>query len=218
MSLLRCSAWLVLIAACSSGSNGGESTSCFSCPGWTPPVQTSPDAAYPSGPYGTTSGTTIADFMVTGMHNTSLMGSLISQPVTNIWLSSYRNDYKAIVVMLSAAWCPHCIDAAPAYQSLYLSENSSGPKIAFLEVMVQGTDHQPAVASSLDSWVSMFGLTYDVAVDPVGALLPYYYVGGQFNSFPGHLVIRTSDMQIVYVQSDGDITNVQAAVAGILAM
>jgi hypothetical protein len=66
-------------------------------------------------------------------------------------------------------------------------------------------NYRPSTIAVADRWKARFQLPFDVAADPSVVLSPYYDI----NAFPMNMVIRTSDMKIVW-QSNGGGTEAEA--------
>jgi hypothetical protein len=69
--------------------------------------------------------------------------------------------------------------------------------------VVQNSQSQPTTGSPdgstmqdavVDPWASTYKLPFDVAADPNAVLQPYYSI----STFPMQMVVRVSDMSIVY--------------------
>jgi hypothetical protein len=82
-----------------------------------------------------------------------------------------------------------------------------------LEAILQDSGGAVADMTTVDRWTRAYNLPFDVAADPMNALAPYYTPG----SFPVQLVLRTSDMSLVYQHTGGADTSFQAAIDGVLA-
>jgi hypothetical protein len=193
--------WASLIVLTSCGS-GGSSV----------PTQISPDPTYPPGPYGFNADSRIADFMVTGLKSQGLTANLLDQPFQDIWLSGYRSNYDAVVVVISIGDCSSCVDELNQLKDWYVSYNQNKPTVAVLEVLVwQDESRTPADSAMVTRWVTQYGMTYDVAYDSAGVLGPLYPNSG----FPWTYVVRTSDMHIIFDEA-GDSSGLQAAIDSIV--
>jgi hypothetical protein len=172
--------------------------------GYTPP------ADYPAGPYGYNVGSTIADLGFVGRADTSLKGSasIETYPVGNIHLSDFRDNFKVLIINAGAGWCPNCMNEQPDLVSYYESENATTPTVGVLEVIVQDANDNPATMATADGWAKTYGVTFDIGVDPTGVLSPYYNI----DAFPMNMVVRLSDMSIVWQFNGNDPSGLHSAV------
>lgn len=158
-------------------------------------------AVYPCGPYGYQPGSVIEDLSLVARVDGNGDGkSDETDPVGTIPLSRYFQDKNiyALVMTGSAEWCGPCQAEQPGLKDLYESYQKVGGHLAILETIIQDTNYRPSTIAVADRWKKRFQLPFDVAADPSVVLSPYYDI----NAFPMNMVIRTSDMKIVW-QSNG---------------
>ncbi len=169
-----------------------------------------PPADYPAGPYGYTEGSTITDLGFVARVDASLKGSetIESYPAQNVHLSDFRSNFKVLIINASAGWCPNCMNEQPDLVQNYENWNKSNPSVGVLEVIVQDANSNPATMSTADQWAKTYGVTFDIGVDPTGVLSPYYDI----NAFPMNMVVRLSDMSIVWQFNGNDPSGLESAV------
>jgi hypothetical protein len=158
-------------------------------------------AVYPCGPFGYQTGSVIEDLSLVARVDDDGDGKADgSDPVGVIELSRYFQDKNiyALVMTGSAEWCGPCQAEQPGLKSLFESYQKVGGRLAILETIVQDGNYRPSTIDVADRWKARFQLPFDVAADPSVVLSPYYDI----NAFPMNMVIRTSDMKIVW-QSNG---------------
>jgi AhpC/TSA family len=175
---VRAALFLVgLLAACG---GGGSHDSCHA-------------TGYPCGPYGYARGSVVADLTLTGQRDSDGTGSAVDDPVAPIHLHDYFQDatLTALVIVIGTVSCVPCQNEQP---TLVASYRAHQPQAAFLEAIVQGAAGAPADTSVVDAWAANYSLPFDLTADPTQALAQYYPA----NAFPSAMVIRTSDMTIVY--------------------
>jgi thiol-disulfide isomerase/thioredoxin len=165
-------------------------------------------ALYPCGPYGYQPGSVIEDLSLVARVDGNGDGRTdAADPVGTIPLSRYFQDKNiyALVMTGSAEWCGPCQAEQPGLKELYESYEKAGGHLAILETIIQDANYRPSTIAVADRWKSRFQLPFDVAADPSVVLSPYYDI----NAFPMNMVIRTSDMKIVW-QSNGGGTEAEA--------
>lgn len=168
-------------------------------------------AKYPCAPYGYLPGSVIENLSIPARRDLDLDGSIGNEVTRNISLSDYfqNKDYKVLVITSSAEWCDPCKAEQPGLVRLYNDyKGNLGGQVAILEVIVQDNDGVEADMTVAERWSTAHGLPFDIGVDPHQFLAPYYDI----NAFPMNLVIRTSDMQIVYQKNGMAENELRAAV------
>jgi hypothetical protein len=158
-------------------------------------------AVYPCGPYGYQPGSVIENLSLVARVDDDGNGTTdATDPVGTIPLSRYFQDKNiyALVMTGSAEWCGPCQAEQPGLRALYESYQQAGGHLAILETIVQDANYRPSTIAVADRWKARFQLPFDVAADPASVLSPYYDI----NAFPMNMVVRTSDMKIVW-QSNG---------------
>jgi hypothetical protein len=148
---------------------------------------------YPPGPYGSATGSVIANLSFMGKSDPGGAADYTSLPMAAIALADYHNDPSVtyLVLLGEAAWCVPCKDQqsrVPGWAARYASK-----QVRFLEVLTEGRQGVAATESDINSWAAAYQLHVDVAIDPSAALQSF----GDAASFPLALVVRTSTMTIV---------------------
>lgn len=158
---------------------------------------------YPPGPYGYAQGTVIENINFLAKADpagASGSADYAQLPLQALSLADLHNDPSVKLIVLSgvAGWCGPCNQEqseVPADQAKY---EPMGVK--FLEGMVQGYDEQsgaPATEADINKWALLHNLHVALGLDPEDKLHQYADIA----AFPLNLMIRTSDMQIVYMQT-----------------
>jgi thiol-disulfide isomerase/thioredoxin len=172
-----------------------------------------PCADYPCGPYGYAVGSTIENLRLIGQTDDDGDGRLdANDTVRPIFLSELRNHpgVRAIVIDVFAEWCVPCNMEQP--QLVMLASTYAG-RVAFFGVMEQDHNGNPATIRALDQWSAQYHVAYAMAADPDLALGPYT----PEEAYPTSILVRTRDMQIVYVHSGDDPTDLAAHIDALLA-
>ncbi len=172
-------------------------------PGYdTPNRSDSSGLTYAKGPFGYTTGQIIQNLQFLGKSDPNgASGTLDYSTVglTSFSLADYyqKPDTKLILLSGVAGWCIYCNEEQADIPSIQSQFESQGVKI--VEGLVQGYSERtgaPATESDLNRWVADHSLHVTMALDPAGKLGEYADV----SAFPLNMMIRTSDMQIVYMQ------------------
>jgi hypothetical protein len=173
-------------------------------------------ATYPCGPYDTMANTVIANLTLPGQHDDNGNGT----PTDDAWHDLHFSDYyaaraqglKAFVVLVSAEWCVPCKMEQSGLVTLF-DMYQAGGHVAFLESVVQNSMSQPADQTVVDAWATTYKIPFDMAGDPNQVLMPYY----SLSTFPMQMVIRVSDMQIIYKHNGiSTISEMQAQIDALL--
>ncbi len=171
-------------------------------------------AQYPCGPYGYAVGSVIGDLTVTGRRDLNGNGSVLDDPIQPISLSDYFRDKKTKVLFISlgTVWCGPCATEQPSLVQLYESYKTAGQGVAFLQAILQDGHMMPSTQTDVDAWSQTYSIPFDMAYDPKNELAPYYNP----TAFPEQLVLRTSDMTLVY-QHTSTSTDLKSVIDGVLA-
>ncbi len=193
------SAW----AGCGSHSNtpGGDLGACD-------------PAQYPCAPYGFNTGSVMQNVSLTGRRDFNMSGSPLDDPAATIQLSDYyqNKNLKVLLISMATVWCGPCQQEQPSLVALYQNYQSAHKGVAFLEVILQNAQAQPADQPTADAWAKTYSLPFDIASDPQNALMPFYNP----STFPVQLILDTSTMSIIYDHT-GSSTDLQSVIDGALA-
>lgn len=144
----------------------------------TKPVDPGPTGAYPSGPYAIAVGSTYPNVSLNGYRDGA--GAWTTITASDSYDPTGSRGIKALLVVISAAWCGPCQEEAknmPSYKAKY------GPQgIRFLEVVIENLSGGPATQSTVDSWKKMASLDIDVVADPAKNACPKGSIGLPFNA------------------------------------
>lgn len=154
---------------------------------------------YPSGPFGYAQGSVIQNIQFSGKIDpagaagTNPYTSLPMQPIS---LAQYYNDPSVKFLYLSgvARWCAPCNDEQNEVSAAQTKYEPKG--VRFLEAVIEGgTRGVPATETDIDLWQAVHQLHVGIAIDPTDAIHQYADIA----AFPLNMIVRTSDMQIVYM-------------------
>jgi thiol-disulfide isomerase/thioredoxin len=148
-------------------------------------------AAYPCGPYGFTTGEVIEN---------------LSFPVPNPDRVAHLSDLrtgKAIALFGCAMWCGPCQMEQAA---LVPAASKYGGDVVFFEALAQDGTFQPADLDDATRWATQNHLPFAVGADPTETLGPYF----PQPAFPMQMVVRASDMTIVWQDVGADPVALQA--------
>ncbi len=170
---------------------------------------------YPTGPFGYAQGSIIENISFLGKVDpagASGTGNYSSLALQTVSLGDFYNDATVKFVMMSgvAGWCGPCNQEqsqVPAAQKTY---EPMGVK--FFEAMIQGYDEStgiPATEADLDKWQQLHKLHVGIGMDPEDKIHAYADIA----AFPLNMVVRTSDMKIVFMQTgEVDVATILADV------
>jgi hypothetical protein len=159
------------------------------------------DVNYPNGPYGYTQGSIIQDIVFLGKADPAGAAgnaAYASLPMKRISLGDYHNDTTVKYVVLSgvAGWCGPCNNEQAFVPDLQTKYEPLGFK--FFEAMIQGYNEQtgtPATENDVNTWANAHTLHVGIGIDPEDKIHQY----ADITAFPLNMVVRTSDMNIVYM-------------------
>ena len=158
------------------------------------------DVNYPPGPYGYTQGSIIQDIVFLGKAAASPTDNTAyaSLPMKRISLGDYHNDTSVKYVVMSgvAGWCGPCNNEQAFVPDLQTKYEPKGFK--FFEAMIQGYNEQsgtPATENDVNTWANAHTLHVGIGIDPEDKIHQY----ADITAFPLNMVVRTTDMNIVYM-------------------
>lgn len=154
---------------------------------------------YPCGPYGYLPGAVIRNLELPGLRDSNVNGSLEDEHLSSIKLSDYFADksVKAIVITSSAEWCEPCKMEQAGLKEIYGQYRGTSQQVAIFEALIQDNQGAPATDEVARRWAKTYGLDFDLVIDPTGLLKPYYDI----DAFPMNMIVRTSDMKIVWQEN-----------------
>jgi thiol-disulfide isomerase/thioredoxin len=170
---------------------------------------------YPCGPYGYQPGSVIDNLELPARPDANGDGNFENDPVVAVKLSQYFQDKNIQVLLMtgSAEWCQPCRMEQPELKDLYEEYKAAGGHLAVLETIIQDKAGNPSDITVADRWRNDFTLPFTVAADPAVVLSPYYDI----NAFPMNMVIRTSDMKIIWQGNGYDPDGVRQQIKAVLA-
>ncbi len=190
----------VFCISCDSGSGKGKFVDeplVLSTSGSFQQNQCGPDF-YPCGPYGTRRYQTVRDVPFIAVNPAAIE---LSGGENLAWFHHFhalrKQGYKLLFVSLTTGWCTHCgaqMEITPQMVELFGSK-SQEPRIAFLVVVVENHQLDPATVEYAAEYSSKYGMDETVVVtnDQGNAFFQFMTsVGYPFNFF-----IRLDTMTIV---------------------
>lgn len=158
----------------------------------TPTGCASPD--YPSGPFGTEEGQTLANACFKGFRNPK-SAQISESTLENISFADYYNPaggkgIELVLVNTSAVWCSACRtehEGLPARNQEFYDRG-----LRIVSTLFQDAKRNPATIADLKIWVETFDSDYAMALDPS-------YQLGEFaraETAPLNLVINARTMKI----------------------
>jgi hypothetical protein len=198
-------------------------------------------APYPAGPYGTTKGSVVSHYQLSGFQNAQIEHSAI-QPIQ---LADFYNPHaddptyapadpaqddrlfpvgstygggtpkpRALSISISSLWCGACRnEAKTVLPAKHLEYKPLGGEL--LVQLDDGATHgHSAAQQDLQTWTAMFHVDYPATIDP-GRQLDALFVA---NVYPANIIINTRTMKIVEVvpgvPEDAYWTKFEATIAG----
>lgn len=154
-----------------------------------------PPSAYPSGPYGFGVGAIYPDVSFSGYVAAKAPWTTVA--TRDFYDPAGKRGLKAVLIVVSAAWCGPCRDEAKDLPTLNAKYAPQG--VRFLEIVVQDTDGSGATQSTIDAWIAYAGLDTDVVADADEKSLPKASTGLPFN-----LLVDARTMKVVQSWSGAD--------------
>lgn len=172
-------------------------------------------APYPSGPYGTARGSTIANLSFLGWRHPAEANYDVKQ-LELVRLSDFydpdgQSEIKLLAINASGVWCSACRSEYQDMHSTNIYETVHAKGIEILGALFEDQGHFPAQPQDLHNW----GITPAHAVKFPMVLDPGFKLGAYFDSdaTPLNMVVDVRTMTIVSVEmgyGDGYWTQVQA--------
>lgn len=148
-------------------------------------------AEYPSGPFGTEEGDTLADACFQGFRNPAqARGSLETIAFADYYDPSGSKGYRSILINTAAVWCSAC---RSEHEGLPEKNREYGPRgLRILSTLFQDARRNPATLGDLEAWTKTFSSDYAMVLDPD------YQLGGfaSAETAPLNLVIDARTMKI----------------------
>ncbi len=126
----------------------------------------SPD--YPSGPFGTEEGQTLANLCFKGFRNPTQVSHEASSLETIAFSDYYdptgSKGFQLVLINTSAVWCSACRTEHEGLSAK--NDEYSGRGLRILSTLFQDVKHDPATIVDLGNWVDTFSSNYAMALDP----------------------------------------------------
>lgn len=149
---------------------------------------------YPSGPFGTEEGDTLANACFQGFRDPS-KGSHAENALQTIAFADYYDPtgskgFRSILINTAAVWCSAC---RSEHEDLPKKSREYEPRgLRILSTLFQDARYQPATFRDLSNWIDTFSSNYAMVLDPD------YQLGGfaRSDSAPLNLVVDARTMKI----------------------
>lgn len=152
---------------------------------------------YPAGPYGASERKIIENHAFTAADGSAFsFASVLADP-----------DAKLILLTTAAGWCTACIEKQEYLQQLHEDNYERGLRVVL--AYFQDESFRPAKLEDGQAWVTRFGLTFPVVIDPDFVLGQYY----DSALTPMNMIIELPCMKILELGTGTDF----GAIEGILA-
>jgi hypothetical protein len=160
-------------------------------------TDTAPEPAptYPSGPYGSSVGSTFPDLVFSGYRDST--GAWVTVRIGDHYDPTGARGITGLLIVVSAMWCGPCQEEAKSLRTLYPGYKARGAR--FLGGLVEDSYRNPATQKNVDSWIKAFGTNYDMVADGKASLLPAGGVG-----IPYSIVVDPRTMKVVKALSGAD--------------
>lgn len=146
-----------------------------------PEPEPDPRATYPSGPYGTSVGSVMAQEEFQARDgSTFTLGDVFAE-----------EDAKLLLIFSTGAWCGSCAGKARDIDALYQRYGSIGlyPVVSLYE----DTNYQPCTGPQAGQYAQQHSLSYTAVADPSGVLFKYFAEQGH----PQVLLVDVETMTIL---------------------
>jgi hypothetical protein len=183
-------------------------------------------AQYPCGLYGTKPGMITENIVLSGFrdpHNACKAHQDKSMDLSQTRLLSFKDWYqgdpscigkkkKLLWVIVVIGSCTSCRTKIQALQGKYAS-GAIDERLSILNILYE-TDklHEPVTEAFTKKWITYYGLTFPVAMDP-GFKMGAYFSG---DTTPYTMMIDLDNMKIVYGETGWDTTKIDLAIKALL--
>jgi hypothetical protein len=162
---------------------------------------------YPVGPYGTKTGSVIANLSFNGYRDSDADADSdpFNEPPIGISLDDFftgpRGDPAAKILLIteSAGWCGVCQDEAAQMAGITPTYMAKGAR--FMTAMFEDDQGNKPGVEYAKTWGDYFNTPHPVVVDPQNLLLPYYLE----NAVPLNMFVDPETMTIVEVHHGFDM-------------
>ncbi|MBN1946036.1 MAG: TlpA family protein disulfide reductase [Bradymonadales bacterium] len=160
------------------------------------PVDTGPREGYPTGPYGVTEGSILADLEFTSVDDTPFS-------LQDIYADGHN---QVLLINTAAGWCTACIEEMPALQELY--DTYGGKGLFVLVTVFENLNYQAATAADAATWKQRYDLTTEVVADPAFLLQDYY----DSTFTPMNMIVEVPTMKIVRITTGFDRSAIESLI------
>jgi len=149
---------------------------------------------YPSGPFGTEEGDTLADLCFQGFRNPA-QGTHTESALQPIAFSDYYDPsgskgVNLLLINTAAVWCSACRTEHEGLSAR--NDEFSGRGLRILSTLFQDAQRNPATLRDLSAWVEAFSSNYPMVLDPDYQLGDF----ARANMAPLNLVVDARTMKI----------------------
>ncbi|MBL8714410.1 MAG: redoxin domain-containing protein [Myxococcales bacterium] len=160
-----------------------------------PPDTAPPSTTYPSGPYGSSVGSTFPNLSFNGYRDGT--GSWVPVTMADYYDPTGARGITGVLIIVSASWCGPCQEEAKALPKIYPGYKARGAR--FLGGLIEDSYRNPATQKNVDSWIKAFSTNYDMVADGKSSLLPPGSVG-----IPYSIVVDPRTMKVSKTWSGAD--------------
>jgi len=152
----------------------------------------SPD--YPSGPFGTEEGQTLANVCFKGFRNPAKVshdeGSLETIAFSDYYDPSGSKGFSLMLINTAAVWCSACRSEHEGLSEK--NQEYSGRGLRILSTLFEDAKRDPATIRDLNNWVETFSSDYAMVLDPEYQLEGF----ARADTAPLNLVVDARTMKI----------------------
>jgi len=162
-----------------------------------PPPPTEIDG-YPVGPYGMKVGMVFPNLTLHGYRDGK--GAWTDLAVKDYYDKDGSKGVNGLYLTVSAPWCAGCVAEGKSLPGMYTSKYKAlGAR--FLTALVQDASSKPATQSTVDTWVTTYKTSYDIAEDGAMETVPRDASGGGSIALPYNYVIDPRTMRITQINA-----------------
>lgn len=162
--------------------------------------------SYPAGPYGARIGALFEPFALTACNRAGAEA---------MWRFDQPDFFTSnvTVVTVSAGWCVPCQNEARQMET-EIVQRYAGMGVRLVQVLVQDAQYRAITPSFCNTWVTRYGLTFPVLMDPANVMGIYYPRG----AFPANIVVdRRGRIRAQEYGSETGLSRIRSHIDDVLA-
>lgn len=161
---------------------------------------------YPSGPYGSRVGAVFEPFALTACNREG------DAARWRFDQADFR-DNRLTLLMISAMWCIPCQNEAMQVER-ELVQRYAGRGLRIVQVLVQDPQRRAITPAQCTTWVSRYGLSFPVLMDPQFVTQPFVPMG----AFPGNVLVDAQGIiRWREYGSENGLRNIREAIDAVLS-